>query len=176
MFQSRTGRFTAVDPVYAGLFNPQGWNRYSYALNSPLNYTDVTGLNPACVWVERQTKAGVSGELKCPAPPPIPQGAQGSSGATSTNADANHRNRNYDPRRRQRPTVSTSTVITLPESGQIVEISDNVPPMLQLVHEVSNTTGSLTSPLFYATFFGASGRRCRYPSRSAYARPRHHCR
>jgi hypothetical protein len=28
-YQSRTGRLTAVDPVYAGLFEPQWWNRYA---------------------------------------------------------------------------------------------------------------------------------------------------
>jgi RHS repeat-associated protein len=44
--QTRTGRFNAVDPVFTGLFNPQAWNRYSYALNSPLRFTDPTGLFP----------------------------------------------------------------------------------------------------------------------------------
>jgi RHS repeat-associated protein len=50
-YQSRTGRFHAVDPVYAGLFNPQRLNRYAYALNSPLAFVDPTGLT-ACegVW------------------------------------------------------------------------------------------------------------------------------
>jgi RHS repeat-associated protein len=43
-YQVRTGRFSAPDPVYAGLFAPQGWNRYSYALNSPLAFVDPTGL------------------------------------------------------------------------------------------------------------------------------------
>ena len=36
MYQQRTGRFNTVDPVYAGLFQPQAWNRYAYALNAPL--------------------------------------------------------------------------------------------------------------------------------------------
>ncbi len=44
-YQVRTGRFTAVDPIYAGLFEPQRWNRYSYALNSPATLTDVSGLS-----------------------------------------------------------------------------------------------------------------------------------
>jgi RHS repeat-associated protein len=47
MYQSRTGRFNAPDPVYAGLFAPQGWNRYSYALNSPVGMTDPTGMQVA---------------------------------------------------------------------------------------------------------------------------------
>jgi RHS repeat-associated protein len=46
MYQSRTGRLNAPDPVYSGLFVPQGWNRYAYALNNPLRFVDTTGLNP----------------------------------------------------------------------------------------------------------------------------------
>lgn len=40
----RTGRFNAVDPVYAGLFDPQQWNRYSYARNNPLSFVDPSGM------------------------------------------------------------------------------------------------------------------------------------
>jgi RHS repeat-associated protein len=59
MYQPRTGRFNAPDPVYAGLFNPQGWNRYSYALNSPLNFVDPTGLQAdACTTVDTYSKDG----------------------------------------------------------------------------------------------------------------------
>lgn len=46
-YSPRTGRFTSVDPVYAGLFEPQRWNRYAYALNSPLTFVDPDGLDPA---------------------------------------------------------------------------------------------------------------------------------
>jgi len=46
MYQSGTGRFTAVDPVYAGLFAPQKWNRYAYALNNQLTFVDVNGMDP----------------------------------------------------------------------------------------------------------------------------------
>lgn len=33
-----------MDPIYAGLLDPQSWNRYTYVLNSPLTYFDPTGL------------------------------------------------------------------------------------------------------------------------------------
>jgi RHS repeat-associated protein len=46
-YQVRTGRFSTVDPIYAGLFEPQAWNRYAYALNAPLDVVDQTGLD-AC--------------------------------------------------------------------------------------------------------------------------------
>ncbi|MCP4602192.1 MAG: RHS repeat-associated core domain-containing protein, partial [Proteobacteria bacterium] len=40
------GRFLSLDPVMQtgrAMGSPQLWNRYSYALNNPLNYTDPTG-------------------------------------------------------------------------------------------------------------------------------------
>jgi RHS repeat-associated protein len=45
-YRAWTGRFMTVDPIFAGVSNPQGWNRYAYALNSPLVHTDPTGLAP----------------------------------------------------------------------------------------------------------------------------------
>jgi len=48
------GRFTSVDPSRQSidLVNPQTWNRYSYGLNSPLNYVDRNGLWPT--WVHNE--------------------------------------------------------------------------------------------------------------------------
>lgn len=46
MYQPRTGRFNAVDPVFNALANPQKWNRYSYAINRPTSLTDTHGLDP----------------------------------------------------------------------------------------------------------------------------------
>ncbi|MCP3995478.1 MAG: RHS repeat-associated core domain-containing protein [bacterium] len=36
-------RFMSVDPVLGNPAIPQSWNRYAYALNSPINYTDPSG-------------------------------------------------------------------------------------------------------------------------------------
>jgi RHS repeat-associated protein len=48
-YQVRTGRFSAVDPVFVGaVANPQGWNRYRYAANNPLKFTDPTGMFETC--------------------------------------------------------------------------------------------------------------------------------
>jgi RHS repeat-associated protein len=44
MYQPRAGRFNAVDPIYTGLFDPQQWNRYAYARNSPMAYVDPSGM------------------------------------------------------------------------------------------------------------------------------------
>jgi len=45
-----TGRFLSVDPLINRrvVAMPQGWNRYSYALNNPMRFTDPTGLDPTC--------------------------------------------------------------------------------------------------------------------------------
>ena len=47
------GRFTSVDSLRASgkRYIPQSWNRYSYALNNPLMYTDPTGL----LWVRNNS-------------------------------------------------------------------------------------------------------------------------
>jgi RHS repeat-associated protein len=46
-FGSTQGRFTSVDPLGASAktANPQTFNRYSYALNNPLRYTDSSGMD-----------------------------------------------------------------------------------------------------------------------------------
>ena len=45
-YSSLQGRFTTVDPENAGAgqSNPQSWNGYAYALNSPVKYQDPDGL------------------------------------------------------------------------------------------------------------------------------------
>jgi RHS repeat-associated protein len=52
MYLPRAGRFSTPDPINGGLFRPQRWNRYSYAMNNPLVWIDPTGLTegkiPSC--------------------------------------------------------------------------------------------------------------------------------
>ena len=49
MYNSRDGRFTAVDPLLASGMpdNPQTWNRYPYVLGNPLRLVDPTGKSPS---------------------------------------------------------------------------------------------------------------------------------
>lgn len=43
-YQYRTGRFSSVDPIFAGsAADPQSWNRYSYVSNNPLAFVDPSG-------------------------------------------------------------------------------------------------------------------------------------
>ncbi len=48
-YASSLGRFTSVDPLYASaaLEIPQSWNRYSYVMNNPFQFTDPSGM----IWV-----------------------------------------------------------------------------------------------------------------------------
>ncbi|MEO8648769.1 MAG: RHS repeat-associated core domain-containing protein [Acidobacteriota bacterium] len=47
-FANYHGRFISPDPLMASgrASNPQTWNRYNYALNNPMVFTDPTGLDP----------------------------------------------------------------------------------------------------------------------------------
>lgn len=43
-YPARVGRFNAPDPLFVGAAgDPQQWNRYAYARNNPLRFTDPTG-------------------------------------------------------------------------------------------------------------------------------------
>lgn len=48
MLEPRTGRFTRPDPIEDGVADPQRWNRYGYASNSPLGFIDPDGLQISC--------------------------------------------------------------------------------------------------------------------------------
>ncbi len=45
------GRFTSVDPLPASAIAlaPQTWNRYTYAANNPLRYTDPSKLSTSAI-------------------------------------------------------------------------------------------------------------------------------
>jgi RHS repeat-associated protein len=45
-YASTQGRFTSADPLLSSgiIYDPQSWNRYGYASNNPLSYTDPFGL------------------------------------------------------------------------------------------------------------------------------------
>jgi RHS repeat-associated protein len=62
-YHAKQGRWTTPDP--AGLAavdptDPQSWNRYAYVDNSPLIYTDPTGMNK-CFWQGNRTPVPCAG-------------------------------------------------------------------------------------------------------------------
>ena len=61
MYQPRTGRFNAADPIYAGLFDPQQWNRFAYARNNPLKFVDPLGAEIMC-FVVFESEPGLNGD------------------------------------------------------------------------------------------------------------------
>lgn len=65
-FASAMGRFMTPDPagnLVAEVTNPQSWNMYGYALNSPLVYIDPTGLDPTCYVDGFQTSCNTAWQM-----------------------------------------------------------------------------------------------------------------
>ncbi len=85
-YQVRTGRFSTSDPVYAGIFEPQRWNRYSYALNSPLVFVDPTGLTDCTPPRPLCFATGFTGTLPKPGGTPGGSATPGRGGAGADSA------------------------------------------------------------------------------------------
>jgi RHS repeat-associated protein len=49
VYDPQIGKFTSADPLVSQLYSSQGWNRYAYVGNNPLNSTDPTGLATNCM-------------------------------------------------------------------------------------------------------------------------------
>ena len=47
IYDPKVGRFLSTDPIVSRPGFAQSWNPYSYVLNSPLNFTDPSGFEPA---------------------------------------------------------------------------------------------------------------------------------
>jgi RHS repeat-associated protein len=64
-YAATAGRFTGVDPSQASvkLSDPQSWNRYTYAMNNPLEYLDTNGKWPTRIhdWIVDHALPKLSG-------------------------------------------------------------------------------------------------------------------
>jgi RHS repeat-associated protein len=62
-YSAMQGRFTSVDPLMASgsTGSPQSWNRYSYAYNNPLRFTDPSGMLPGDFYSEEGKRLGTDG-------------------------------------------------------------------------------------------------------------------
>jgi RHS repeat-associated protein len=57
-YDPEIGRFIQADTIIPSPGNPQAWDRYVYANNNPLYYTDPSGHSPACMSTECWKKYG----------------------------------------------------------------------------------------------------------------------
>ena len=72
-YSGSLGRFVSADSIVPGAGNPQAFNRYSYSLSNPINYTDPSG-HYACGDGEDQDECGAGGSAAGrPAPKPAPR-------------------------------------------------------------------------------------------------------
>ncbi|WP_407651713.1 polymorphic toxin-type HINT domain-containing protein [Actinoplanes sandaracinus] len=78
-YDTALGRFISVDPLM-DLTDPQQWNGYNYANNSPITKSDPTGLRAAC---------GVGHDTPCGDYPAHPNGVTTSTPATGGNSGGN---------------------------------------------------------------------------------------
>ena len=69
-YNGALGRFLSLDPVTGDAKSPQTWNRYTYALNNPLNLTDPTG---ECEWKEGDPPCRFRAEMTVSAQGPTDQ-------------------------------------------------------------------------------------------------------
>lgn len=62
-YANAQGRFTSVDPLMASghVAMPQSWNRYTYALNNPLRFTDSDGREPGDYYNQDGKRLGTDG-------------------------------------------------------------------------------------------------------------------
>lgn len=69
MLSAIHGRFSSTDPVEAGMFEPQRWNRYAYALNNPEAFGDWSGLlaDSCADSAEADSSGTIHASSACPA-------------------------------------------------------------------------------------------------------------
>ena len=58
-------RFMQLDPIEGSIDNPQSLNKFGYALNDPVNYSDPLGLKCAWVWVPWKVCSVFDGKEHC---------------------------------------------------------------------------------------------------------------
>jgi RHS repeat-associated protein len=58
-----TARFISADPLIQFPYDQQSYNRHSYVLNNPLNYTDPTGYSPTVEEMEKEQEIMEGGYL-----------------------------------------------------------------------------------------------------------------
>jgi RHS repeat-associated protein len=170
-YSPRTGRFTSIDPATAGLLEPQAWNRYSYAKNSPLNMIDPDGRCSRWISFGGTNSSGQSGfwAAECSAttnPYDVYRGdgslVSSGSGLGSVSKDLAAGEAAYTLQTAQKQvgpqstaSVSTSTVMRMPD-GKEFRPGETDDPFVRLAESVADRSEALQNPRTYVEFFALS--------------------
>ncbi|MCG8557809.1 MAG: RHS repeat-associated core domain-containing protein, partial [Proteobacteria bacterium] len=74
IYDAHMGRFLQPDPFVPEPGNSQSWNRYSYVVNNPLNWTDPTGFSHHCEDTPMAPECQTTTDSSQPAPVSCPPG------------------------------------------------------------------------------------------------------
>jgi RHS repeat-associated protein len=148
-YQVRTGRFTSLDPVLPAVGEPQRWNRYAYALNNPLGFTDPTGKTAVRGQEQHVRKPKHRTEHEEPWSLEVM--------AEMAKWEHNVALRILELRLEQSPlkaSVTTSSEVTLPDGSKVRP--NTVDPLTQIAQDVAHKAGPLTEPQIYAEIYALS--------------------
>ncbi len=92
------GRFLSADTIVPDPASPQSLNRYTYVLNSPLNYSDPTGHCPNKITVcIIGSDDGLTPSIQSPATPPLESTRESSVGESPVGKDRPWPDWTYSP-------------------------------------------------------------------------------
>ncbi len=126
-YSPKMGRFLSADPMAPNIASPQGFNRYSYALNNPIRYNDPTGY-----WIDEGCgMGGGGGGTGCNLPTSGGGGGGGGGGETTTSTPTSTSTPTVTPTLCPQVAIAcipTATITPTPYYGPWIGATTPTPP------------------------------------------------